>query len=140
MSSVPTSPDAKHNNNNNNTDDGVDNPDNLWRRTPVRNEIGVISSLGRYQPRWREAPDTSPDQGRSRFSKAVKKLVTNEDHEKMKEEMAWQVAEMFVKDVTNITLSDDNSQNNLSKSFSEYSLLDSNLDMDSLELPSAKYF
>ena len=139
MGSVPTSPDPKHNNNNSDTAAG-DSPDNLWRRTPVRNEIGVISSLGRYQPRWREAPDTSPDQARSRFSKAVKKLVTNEDHEKMKEEMAWQVAEMFVKDVTNITLSADNSQTNLSKSFSEYSLVDSNLDLDSVELPSAKYF
>ena len=35
-----------------------------------------------------------------RLSKAVKKLVSNEEHERMKEEMAWQVAEMIVKDVT----------------------------------------
>lgn len=36
----------------------------------------------------------------TRFSKAVKKLVTNDEHEKLKEEMAWQVAEMIVRDVT----------------------------------------
>ena len=36
----------------------------------------------------------------NRFSKAVKKLVTNDEHEKLKEEMAWQVAEMIVRDVT----------------------------------------
>ena len=30
----------------------------------------------------------------------MKKLVTNDEHEKLKEEMAWQVAEMIVRDVT----------------------------------------
>jgi len=123
----------------------------IWRRTPVRNDIARISSLGRYQPGWELAPDTSKNQGTkqsSRLSVAVKKLVTNEEHEKMKEEMAWQVAEMFIKEVTSVTLSDQgqgcqvSDRTPMNKSYSEsYSLVeDCNLDLDSEELPSAKYF
>ena len=44
---------------------------------------------------------------RLRFSKAVKKLVTSDEHEKLKEEMAWQVAEMIVRDVTRYDDADD---------------------------------
>ena len=65
----------------------------------------------------------------------------------MKEEMAWQVAEMFIKEVTSVTLSDqgqvsEQARTPMNKSYSEsYSLVaDSNLDLDSEELPSAKYF
>ena len=80
-----------------------------------------------------------------RISKAVKKLVSSEDHEKMKEEMAWQVAEMFVKEVTSVTMAENmNSQNSgrMSTSYScDYSLSDLSLDLDSLEVPPpAKYF
>jgi len=124
--------------------------ENIWRRTPVRNDIARISSLGRYQPGWELAPDSCKNQGTkpsSRLSVAVKKLVTNEEHEKMKEEMAWQVAEMFIKEVTSVTLSDqgqvsEQARTPMNKSYSEsYSLVaDSNLDLDSEELPSAKYF
>ena len=81
-----------------------------------------------------------------RISKAVKKLVSSEDHEKMKEEMAWQVAEMFVKEVTSVTMA-ENSQNgqnsrSMSASFScDYSLSDLSLELDNLEVPPpAKYF
>ena len=73
--------------------------------------------------------------------------MINEDHEKMKEEMAWQVAEMFVKEVTAVTMSESGHNNNcgvpsaMSKSFSEgYSLEDVSIDLDNLELPSSKYF
>ena len=74
--------------------------------------------------------------------------MTNEEHEKMKEEMAWQVAEMFIKEVTSVTLSDQgqgcqvSDRTPMNKSYSEsYSLVeDCNLDLDSEELPSAKYF
>ena len=31
-------------------------------------------------------------------------MVTNEEKEKMKEELAWQVAEMIVRDVTSVTM------------------------------------
>ena len=61
----------------------------------------------------------------------------------MKEEMAWQVAEMFVKEVTSVTMA-ENSRNSpsMSASFScDYSLSDLSLDLDSLEVPPpAKYF
>ena len=71
MSSAPTSPDGKqHHNNNNNSFSELDNSgsdlpdaDLLWRRTPMRNEIGRINSLGRYEPGWDVAPDTSRAQG-----------------------------------------------------------------------------
>ena len=61
--------------------------------------------------------------------------------------MAWQVAEMFVKEVTAVTMSEPGHNNNggvssaMSKSFSEgYSLEDVSIDLDNLELPSSKYF
>ena len=133
----------------------------------MRNDIGRISSIGRYESTVDHAPDTTREQGTKqtsrlvhksyskhsilnhqiRISKAVKKLVINEEHEKMKEEMAWQVAEMFVKEVTSVTMSESGHNNGsqvpsaMSKSFSEgYSLADLNLDLDNLELPSSKYF
>ena len=37
--------------------------ENIWRRTPVRNDIARISSLGRYQPGWELAPDSCKNQG-----------------------------------------------------------------------------
>lgn len=43
----------------------------------------------------------------SRITKAVKKFV-NLDEDKSKEEMAWQVAAMIVKDVTNVTMPHSN--------------------------------
>ena len=62
----------------------------------------------------------------------------------MKEEMAWQVAEMFVKEVTSVTMAESVEPGPvMRKSYSEnYSLTDLSLDMDSLELelPPAKYF
>ena len=142
MSSAPTSPEAR------NTDPGVedtpDHPDKIWRRTPIRNEVGRMTSLGRYESGWVVAPDSSTEQGRksSRISKAVKKLVMNEDHERLKEEMAWQVAEMFVKEVTSVTMS-PRAEAGMTRSASlanNYSLTDLSLDMDNLDLPSAKYF
>ena len=84
MSSAPTSPDGKqhHNNNNNNNsfseldNSGSDLPDAdlLWRRTPMRNEIGRINSLGRYEPGWDVAPDTSRAQGTKPSSRWVRSL------------------------------------------------------------------
>ena len=79
-----------------------------------------------------------------RISKAVKKLVNNEDHEKMKEEMAWQVAEMFVKEVTSVTMAEDREPGpGLGRSHSEnFSLTDLSLslDLDCQDLPPATYF
>ena len=119
-------------------------PDLLWRRTP-QDKIGKINSLGRYEPGWELGPSMNRNDGTkktSRISKAVKKLVNNEDHEKMKEEMAWQVAEMFVKEVTSVTLSPGPGPGPaIAQSASaDYSLADISLDLDNLELPAAKYF
>ena len=69
-------------------------------------------------------------------------MVSSEDHEKMKEEMAWQVAEMFVKEVTSVTMAEDRPAPSMSASFScDFSLSDLSLDLDSLEVPPpSKYF
>ena len=68
--------------------------------------------------------------------------MTNEDHDKMKEEMAWQVAEMFVKEVTSVTLSPGPGPGPAitNSASADYSLADISLDLDNLELPAAKYF
>jgi len=131
-------------------------PDMLWRRNPVRNKVGRINSFGRYEPGWDLAPEMSRADGTkkaSRLSKAVKKLVTNDEHEKLKEEMAWQVAEMIVRDVTSVTMPEKGRTSSLGeedspsrtgetlirKSISEnLSLAEHSL--SAVELPTAKYF
>lgn len=88
------------------------NPDLLWRR---RNSVaglsfGRISALGRYEREFEEIDSIKTEQnwslasGGNRLKKAVKKLV-NLPEDKVREEIAWQVAEMIVKDITNVTLS-----------------------------------
>lgn len=88
------------------------NPDLLWRR---RNSVaglsfGRISSLGRYEREFEEIDSIKTEHnwslasGGNRLKKAVKKLV-NLPEDKVREEVAWQVAEMIVKDITNVTLS-----------------------------------
>eukprot|EP00092_Neocalanus_flemingeri_P027098 GFUD01029385.1.p1 GENE.GFUD01029385.1~~GFUD01029385.1.p1 ORF type:complete len:656 (+),score=193.67 GFUD01029385.1:322-2289(+) len=141
-------------------------PDMLWKRNPVRNKVGRINSFGRYEPGWDLAPEMSRADGTkkaSRFSKAVKKLVTNDEHEKLKEEMAWQVAEMIVRDVTSVTmpekihkkrtssLSEDSQvpgagvkmgesrDTMIRKSMSE-SINLADCSLSALEIPTAKYF
>jgi len=131
-------------------------PDMLWRRNPVRNKVGRINSFGRYEPGWDLAPEMSRADGTkkaSRLSKAVKKLVTNDEHEKLKEEMAWQVAEMIVRDVTSVTMPDKVRTSSLGgedihgasggslirKSVSENLSLAENT-LSGVELPTAKYF
>lgn len=84
-----------------------EDPSRIWRRKDLKNKVGRVNSFGRYLPGLDLGPDMSFDDGTSRgsrLSRAVKKLVTREDHERMKEEMAWQVAEMIVKDITSVTM------------------------------------
>jgi len=138
-------------------------PDMLWRRKPVRNKVGRINSFGRYEPGWDLAPEMSRTDGTkkaSRFSKVVKKLVTNDEHEKLKEEMAWQVAEMIVRDVTSVTMPEksnkkrtsslsedtevvgtrvDSSDFSMRKSMSDNISL-AECSLSPLEFPTAKYF
>ena len=103
------------------------------------------------------------------MGRVVKNLVTNEEKEKMKEELAWQVAEMIVRDVTSVTMPEKEAgkrRNSINgeelKSFNEetlglFSSKDSGLGSNlaamkksksesfnlkelSMELPTAKYF
>lgn len=85
----------------------LSDPDSLWRRKPIRENVGRVDSLGRYCPGWDEAPDTTK---MGVLSMAAKRLTGAGPHQaKLKEEMAWQVAESFIRDVTSITMSPENS-------------------------------
>ncbi|XP_055680833.1 A-kinase anchor protein 10, mitochondrial [Lutzomyia longipalpis] len=89
----------------------ISDPDLLWRRSSLTHGLsfGRINALGRYErdfemengeDRW------SLSAGGSKLKKAMRKLV-NLPEDKVQEEIAWQVAEMIVKDITNITLNHD---------------------------------
>lgn len=81
--------------------------------------FGRVNALGRFERDfdWEEGSSSGGQGGASgcggshveesagsRLKKAVKKLV-NLTEDKVQEELAWQVAEMIIKDVTDITLS-----------------------------------
>lgn len=99
-------------NNNQYTNKGTDmnidtrqlyDPDSLWKRKRnYRLSFGRVTALGKYEPDFEREPDKSNS---SKFKNVVKKFVNIEEDTK-KEEMAWQVAEMIIKDITNITLHD----------------------------------
>ncbi|CAG9761074.1 unnamed protein product [Ceutorhynchus assimilis] len=79
-------------------------PDTLWKRKKThRLSLGRVTELGKY------VADIEPEPDRSgfKFKDVVKKIVSLDEEEKRKEEMAWKVAEMIVKDITNITLNDN---------------------------------
>jgi len=81
-------------------------PDSLWKRNPIKSKVGKVDYLGRYHSSWEQAPDLGKEKGL--LGKAVRRLGRG-DQVRLQEEMAWQLAEMFVKDVTSITLNADNS-------------------------------
>ncbi|KAK3910630.1 A-kinase anchor protein 10, mitochondrial [Frankliniella fusca] len=79
-------------------------PDSLWRRRHHSGlSFGRINELGRFETEVEPEPDKKSE---SRITRAMKKLV-HMDEDKAKEEMAWQIAEMIVKDVTSLTLHDE---------------------------------
>ncbi|XP_023032333.1 A-kinase anchor protein 10, mitochondrial [Drosophila willistoni] len=83
------------------------NPQLLWERPRGALKFGHVNSLGRYERDF-EGVDSSmtnlkSQQPWSQLKSAVRKLV-NLPEEKVQEEIAWQVAEMIVKDVTSVTL------------------------------------
>uniref|UniRef100_A0A182QNS6 RGS domain-containing protein n=1 Tax=Anopheles farauti TaxID=69004 RepID=A0A182QNS6_9DIPT len=86
------------------------NPDLLWRRSsPVAGlTFGRIDALGRYERDFdiAEPPSSDDRWNRNRIKKAVRKLV-NLPEDKAQEELAWQVAEMIVKDITNVTMNNN---------------------------------
>lgn len=76
-------------------------PDALWKRKKYhRLSFGRITELGKFETDFEPEPDKRTE---SKLKNVVKKFV-NFDEDKTKEEMAWQVAEMIVKDITNVTL------------------------------------
>lgn len=78
-------------------------PDSLWKRKKYhRLSFGRITELGKFETDFEPEPDKKNE---SKLKNVVKKFVSFEES-KAKEEMAWQVAEMIVKDITNVTLNE----------------------------------
>ncbi|KAK9730367.1 Regulator of G protein signaling domain [Popillia japonica] len=78
-------------------------PDSLWKRKKHhRLSFGRVTELGKFETDFEPEPDKKL---KSKLRNVVKRFV-NLDEDKRKEEMAWQVAEMIVKDITNVTLND----------------------------------
>uniref|UniRef100_T1JML4 Dynein-1, subspecies f n=1 Tax=Strigamia maritima TaxID=126957 RepID=T1JML4_STRMM len=81
-------------------DYGIFQPDALWKRNMAgKLSFGRVNDLGQFIPEVEPEPDKKNE---SVLSKAMRKLV-NRDEDKAKEEMAWQIAEMIVREVTEVT-------------------------------------
>ncbi|XP_071541240.1 A-kinase anchor protein 10, mitochondrial [Panulirus ornatus] len=79
----------------------ITNPDSLWRRKNFsKMSCGFINELGKFESDLQPEPDRK---GESKISRTLKKFV-NMDEDKVKEDMAYKVAEMIIKDVTSVTL------------------------------------
>lgn len=95
-----------HRNKSKKTDMNIDtrqlyDPDSLWKRRKTRRlSFGRINEMGRFVTELEPEPDRRTE---SRLARAMRKFINLEEN-KTKEEMAWQVAEMIVKDITSITL------------------------------------
>ncbi|XP_066587356.1 A-kinase anchor protein 10, mitochondrial isoform X1 [Prorops nasuta] len=79
-------------------------PDSLWRRDKYSLSVGYIDELGRF------ITEIEPDPCRkyeSRLTRVVKRLV-HMDQDKAKEELAWKIAEMIVREITSLTLGASN--------------------------------
>ncbi|XP_058791603.1 A-kinase anchor protein 10, mitochondrial [Phymastichus coffea] len=77
-------------------------PDSLWKRNKSSLSVGYVDSMGRFVTEIEPDPYRKNDR-ESRLSRAVKRLVHIEQNE-TKEESAWKIAEMIVRDVTSLTL------------------------------------
>lgn len=77
------------------------NADALWQRK--KNDgltLGRVNSLGRFESKFEPDPDKKD---RSVLKKMVSRFVPTATS-KVEEEMAWQIAHMIVKDVTDLTM------------------------------------
>lgn len=90
------------------------NPDLLWcRRRPNSVDglsFGRVDALGRYERDFDMEPVTSDEHHKStiatkssKIRQVVRKLV-NMPEDRAQEEIAWKMAEMIVRDITNVTL------------------------------------
>lgn len=85
------------------------NPEALWkRRMAGKLSFGKVSKLGKFIPELEPEPDRKRN-SESVLSKAMKRLV-NKEEDKVKEDMAWQVAEMIINEVTTVTCPETSSQ------------------------------
>lgn len=76
-------------------------PDSIWnRRKRSGLSFGRIDQLGRFQRDIEPDPDLNNE---SKISKIMKKWMQR-NVSRVEEEMAWQVAEMVVKDITDLTM------------------------------------
>lgn len=66
---------------------------------------GFINELGRFESDLQPEPDRKSE---SKISRTLKKFV-NMEEDKVKEDMAYKVAEMIIKDVTSVTLGSQHS-------------------------------
>ena len=64
MASATTSPDKSFS-----IDKETSDPDRLWRRNNVRDKIGKINSMGRYEPGWDLAPHMNRNDGTKKTSR-----------------------------------------------------------------------
>ncbi|KYN29255.1 A-kinase anchor protein 10, mitochondrial [Trachymyrmex cornetzi] len=79
-------------------------PDSLWRRNKYSLSIGYVDNLGRF------ITEIEPDPHRkyeSRLTRVVKRFV-NIEQDKAKEELAWRIAEMIIREITSLTLGASN--------------------------------
>ncbi|GBP56420.1 A-kinase anchor protein 10, mitochondrial [Eumeta japonica] len=77
------------------------NADSLWQRT--RHEglnLGRVNSLGRFESKFEPDPDKKD---KSVLKKMVSRFVPV-NKSQVEEEMAWQIAHMIVKDITDLTM------------------------------------
>lgn len=82
-------------------DTGRFDPDSLWKRSLAgKLQMAYVDHLGKVTTEFEPEPDKKTG---SNLTRAFKKLV-NWDVDKAEEDLAWQVAEMIVKDVCTVTL------------------------------------
>ncbi|XP_022251243.1 A-kinase anchor protein 10, mitochondrial-like [Limulus polyphemus] len=98
-------------------DTGLFDPDFLWQRQLAgKLQLAHVDKYGKVQTEFEPEPDRKTG---SLLSKAVRRFVNKE--EKAQEEMAWQIAEMIVKDVCQLTLKTEDSKTNRKSSEHEVS-------------------
>lgn len=77
------------------------NADSLWQRNRQDGlNLGRVNSLGRFESKFEPDPDKKD---KSVLKKMVSRFVPS-NTSKVEEEMAWQIAHMIVKDVTDLTM------------------------------------
>ncbi|XP_055386136.1 A-kinase anchor protein 10, mitochondrial isoform X2 [Condylostylus longicornis] len=91
----------------------LNDPDLLWKRNSRNGLIfGRVNSLGRYERdfevNFNNEEKWTLASGSHKLKNAMRKFV-NLPEDKVQEEIAWQIAEMIVKDITNVTLGNSDS-------------------------------